>query len=174
MTTLNNIINSEYNKLVKDFNELMTNVDNYNLEFVDNDIDDKTIDVYNNNSKILSAKYQIIGTYDMYCELFTWSWAMQIKDKNITVFKKNIGKYNDKIKKYISNKKYNDIQYLEQIMYYLSNNTFYIIENNLKILEKLCVFIGNGKGVLRYTNKRLEKSNKIIYVYYLVSDIIGT
>jgi hypothetical protein len=174
MTTLNNIVKSEYDRLTKDFDKLMMNVDKYTLEFVNNDIDDKIIDVYNKDSKILSAKYQIIGTYDTYCDLFTWGWAMQIRDKKITNFEKNIKHHNAKIKKYISNKKYNDVQYLEQIMYYLSNNTFYIVENNLKLLEMLCVFIGGGKGILKCTNKSLEKSNKIIHIYYLIDDIIGT
>jgi len=59
-------------------------------------------------------------------------------------------------------------------MYYLSNNTFYITQTNLKILEDLCIFIGRGKGVLKQNNKELEKSKKIVQIWHLVSDIIGT
>jgi len=172
---LNDIIKDECNTLKKEFNELIPNKNEYILEFNNiHDIDDQIVDVYGKNIKILSAKYQIIGSYDTQCELFTWAWAMQIRDKKITEFEKRICKYNGKIKNYISNNKYTDVQYLEQIMYYISNNTFYIVPANLKTLEDLCIFIGRGKGVLKQNNRELEKSQKIIPTWYLVSDIIGT
>jgi len=90
---LNDIIKDECNNLKKEFNELISNKNEYFLEFNNvHDIDDQIVDVYEKNIKILSAKYQIIGSYDTHCELFTWVWAMQIRDKKITEFEKRIEK----------------------------------------------------------------------------------
>jgi hypothetical protein len=169
--TLSGYTKNKYAKLTKKINELIGSIDKYTIEFLENDIDEHIISVHNNkNLKILSAKCEIIGSYDTQCELFTWAWGMQLRNVTVTDFEKNIKKYIKKVKYYIENTTYNDLQYLEQILYYLSNNIIYITPDNLEIIKNLCVVACDGNGVLQ----QFKNSEKTVYIYYLVTDIIGT
>jgi hypothetical protein len=168
-----NIVDNESNKLTKQFEDIIGS--NYN-EYIDNndkyiieisDENEKIINLFNNKRKLLTAKYQILGIFDKKCNFFIWAKYLPLINKSLIKIMKNIKSSNDEIKDIVSKNKYKDVEFLEIIMYYLSNNMFIIDEYNIKMFLKYCIYISKCKGIL--INKNDNK-----YTYYLIVDIIGT
>ena len=172
--TYANYIKNKYVKLSKQLLELTEKCQEYSIETKSSGHDDKILDVYCKNKKILSAHYEILGTYDSQCNLFFWAKNMQLIDKQSTKLSKRIKSYHKEIEEMILNKKYNDLDYLEKILYYTKNNIFFMMPDNLETLIEFSVTISECKGVLSQVNDNLAKENKIVYSYYLITDIIGT
>ena len=102
---------------------------------------------------------------------------MIIADKKINIISKNIKKYKSNIKDSIFQKKYDDTDYLERILYYINNNIFYITQDNINDLIKAsCYIANNGKldnsKVLGVIMQNTEINKKKCFTYYFATNII--
>jgi hypothetical protein len=167
LKSLHSIIDSTCDDNSKQFYELFDVQKKYDLIF--NDQTSMIISQTNNIN--ISANYITIGVYDPTCGLFTWSWNNMITNKNKKIIK--IKEYISKLEKYIEKKTFDDTEYLEKIHYYLSNDIIHISLKNLNILEKMCMYIIHGKGIIREVYIPSDKKRKY-YTSYLIIDIIGT
>jgi len=163
--SLKTLVEKEYKKLVPP--EILDITKNkykiiigreYTNEFI--------LDVQVEDKVILSLKYECLGVYQRPCNLFQWANKMDLLHKMSVNKTKSITKYKEQVKDYIINNKYTDSEYLERILYYLSNNIFFIEESNMTDLIKLCVYISKCKGILKHE----QDANCI---YYAITDIIG-
>ena len=167
-------IKNKYVNLSRQLIELMEKCQEYSIETKSTNNDDKILDVYCKNKKILSAHYEILGTYDTQCNLFFWAKNMQLIDKQSTKLSKKVKSYHKEIQEMILNRKYSDTDYLEKLLYYTKNNIFFMMSDNLETLIEFSVVISECRGVLSQINDNLAKGNKTVYSYYLITDIIGT
>jgi len=176
MTELENIVKNTYNNLTKPYNDLISHckTEDININIISDNYGDKTIEVFCKNTKIISAKYDVLGVYDDQLNLFTWGWNVELIDKNIIKNTKKIKKQTKSIKSDIIKRKYSDIGYMEKILYYISNNIFFISKDNITGLLEYCVYITQTKGIIKQVTKAQNSKNKLITIYYLVTDIIGT
>lgn len=163
------MVKKEFIDLTKQFNELMKNNKDYIVKIVDND-DENILDVFNGKKKIFTATYEILGVYNTECRLFTWSKNMPLIDKLLTKLSKKIKAMLPILKNIIINNEYSDVEYLERMMYYLSNGIFYIVPDNIPILLQFCTFVTRSHGII---NDKL-RDNSLFHVYYAITDIIGT
>lgn len=162
------IIDEEYEKNTRKFNVLLPNCNISRADIISDSSGNKTMNLYcDKTKKNISVKYELLGSRDTKCELFIWGSSMQIIDKTIVGNCKIIKKYKSQIEKYIYDKKFKDIDYLERILYYLSHNVFFINNDNVHDLVKISAFVVKSVGVVILTGDN-------IVTYYLVSDIIGT
>lgn len=169
------IVKNEYNELTKSINDILKDHINYSVQIVsDPHTDNKILDVFvmlqnGINKKILSVKYEILGTYDTQTEIFCWGCDQLLVDKNLTNLSKSIKKYSEKIKKIIIKHQFKDSIFMERIYYYLTNNLFLVKPSNLQDILQIAIFVTHTKGIL----KSLTGTNNKIITFYLITDIIS-
>lgn len=164
------IVKIESNNLSQSLNNILKDHSNYSINIVNDSHKYSYIDVFGINSKkILTVKYEILGTYDATSGIFNWACDQMISNKEITTLSKQIKKYSKDLKKMIIKNKYNDTNYLEKIYYYLSNTIFFLESVNLIDIIKISIFVTKCKGVIKNNNS----SNNKITTLYLVTDIIS-
>lgn len=155
--------------LTKTINDVLPKNTDYILDFDNEQIGNKIINVFDkNNKKILSVNYELLGTYDPRTKIFNWGCNKNIVDKQYTKLSKVIKSKSKKIKKYIITKKYEDVIYLETLYYYLTNKIFFV--NDITKLIKYCIYASKTKGILMSIDTQL---NGEIHKCYLITDIIS-
>jgi hypothetical protein len=163
-------INKKYESLTKKMNEII-GFNDYIIENKINKNNEYVMDVYTskNNKKLMLVKCEIIGFYNKGCNIFYWGdLFIPINIYANKSFKK-IKKSKNKIKNMIINKEYEDIQYLEKLLYYISNNMFFIDELDINDLTRYICYKTKSIGILSHNDEINKKHYKI---YYLVKEII--
>lgn len=155
------IIKNESEKISKSLNNILNENDNYQIKIVD-----EVIDIYGENKKILTIKYELLGSYDTKSEIFNWAHNYYIVDKELLFLSKEVKKYSSKLRKYIINQKCEDNEYMERLYYYLSNSVFILQENKLLDIINMSIYITKCKGVIK------NKNGNMIQLYF-VKDIIS-
>jgi hypothetical protein len=165
-------INNKYDELISTFDKIIIKHPKYTIKINDDSDGNNTLDVLNETKKIMSVKYELLGSYDEQLNLFYWACNHDLTNKRLVKLSKAIKKNKKIIKKKIVNYYHSDIEYLEKIYYYLSNSMFIITEKNIKKFLRWCLCVSEGKGILTEVTKYLG-NNKPIVMYYIVTDIIG-
>lgn len=166
------IINSEYKTIAKSLNNVISNNQDYTIIMSDDSTVDNFLDVFGkNDKKVLTVKYEVLGTYDEQLNIFSWGCDNIIADKDMTKLAKLTKKYSKNIKILIVKKEFKDQKYLERMYYYLTNNMFFLESINLNDIIKLAVFITKTNGVIK-KNTTSAIGNKIISLFF-VTDIIS-
>ena len=162
-------INSKYEKLAKSIIDILNNNPEFIVDISDNS---KLINVRDNktNKKVMSGKYEIIGSHDESTNIFIWSCDQELADKTMTQHAKHAKEQSKHIKKLIINEKKENLQFLELLNYYLKNSMFFVSEEKLLPLLKFVISITNQKGILGIARK---EHKKVITTYYVVTDIIS-
>lgn len=173
MESYKEIIQNAHKELSKQLMDLIENCKEYTIETKNGSSDDKILDVLCNNKKILTATYEILGTYDSQFNLFFWAKNIKLVDKQITKISKNVKKYSSKIKEMIIEKRYKDVDYLERLYYYTNNGIFFIFPDNVNDIIEFSTYVSKCKGILKQQNN-LVQNGKIVYTYYIITDILGT
>jgi hypothetical protein len=124
-------------------------------------------EIYNNDKKIMSSKYELLGIYDETTNLFVWGSSIIPANKNDTLRVRDIREYSSKIKSFILNKKFSDVGFLERLLYYLSENIVYIIRENISDLTMLCVFVSKKFVVFK------SNANTNVTSIYLLTDVLS-
>lgn len=173
---LEDIVKNEYIKLAESLDNILKENTDYVVEInmeTNTEINENSfLDVYGNNrKKILTAKYQLLGTFDIGNEIFIWGSNQVIVDKELILFSKIVKKYSAKIKKYIIQKKCEDVEYMERIYYYISNSVFFIEKDKIEEIIKFAVFVTKCKGIIKSVNTNAS-NNKIMSLYF-ITDIIS-
>jgi len=170
---MDNKINEHFNSLDDTIIKLMNGKIKYSIEQYDFDnIDSNEIlRIYNIKTSItiLKTSFELLGTYDPITGLFQWSSCDQLVNMKMTKIAKQIkSKSNIKdLEELIISTKEDNIELLERLLYYFSNNIFFIQKDNILDLLKYILYINkNIKGILKKTVDN-------IVVYYLITDIIS-
>lgn len=152
----------------KEAQQLHNNIDTqqYTIRFGENP-NEQVIDIYNKDKKIMASKYEPLGIYDESTNLFIWGSSINPSNKNLTLRVRDIQDYSSKIKSLILNKKFNDIGYMERLLYYLSENIIYILAENIHDLIMLCVFVSKKFVLIK------RDSNTNIASLYLLTDVLS-
>jgi hypothetical protein len=162
--TYHDILTVFYTKIQKENGNI--DVQPYTIKNSPNQ-DEKIIEVYNDEKKIMSAKYELLGVYDDVTNLFLWGNSIAPSDKNESIRVKDIREYSKKIKTLILNKKFTDIGFLEKMLYYLSSPIIYVLKENISQLIMLCVFISKKNILMR------RDTNTNFITFYLIVDILS-
>lgn len=160
-------IGNQYKNLTKQFNELTKSS---NPSHTISIVDEEFLDIVSNKEKhrkILTAKYQLLGSYDKHCGIFHSARHVDTLDKKSVILSKYIRNYSSKLKEIIINKEYSDVEYIDRILYYVENYMCVIRENNVLDFIEFCVVITESQGYVSYDNGESVK-------YYLITDIVGT
>lgn len=113
----------------------------------------------------IKSKYQILGSYDKNTTLFQWAHAVNILDKNLKIISNNLKASSKLLKDKISQFK-DDQEYIEKMLYYTSNNIFFIDQKNIFDLLKYSMYVNKAKGVLIINNSNYQ-------TYIILTEIIG-
>lgn len=175
MQTFSSIVDEKYNKTIKKISNLLKEKD-YIIENTINKNEDNILNIYSDNKKekkLLSLKYEIMGIYDYNCNLFSWENMMILTDKKQNNLSKKVKKFKKIIKEMIIKKQHKDIGYMERILYYISNNVFYLEQSNLSELVKFSCYPLNNEifGVLVQDD---IINGKKYGIHYFITDIIST
>lgn len=159
------ILTYKFNETNKIYKNVSTK--KYKLEKDVND-NENIINVYNENKLMLSSKYEVLGNYDKSTNVFIWGNCIKpIKSQTHCV--SIIRNAKENIKNYIINKKFDDVNFMEKILYYLENDVMLILNENIIDLIKICVFESQGMVVYQENNTQ----NKNTCTYYLLTEIMS-
>lgn len=175
----NKNIKKKYIEATKSIKELMANCKEYTVEISDDHVEN-ILNIYcvptnskeKNDKKILSAKYEILGSYDTQTCLFYWSKSMPLVDRELTKIVRSIKKRKVIIEEMIIEKTYKDSEYLETILYYLNNNIFYIDPPNVDKFIEFCVGFSECKYVFISKNDKTSGFGRDMYFYYIITDFV--
>ena len=123
--TYSSIVKDDNKNLTRQLKGLLEKYQKFDVQFGKSQHED-LLDIYGNGKIILSARYEILGVYDIGCNLFMWGKNLQIVDRQLIKISKKIKKNAVEIQKMILKKKYSDTAYLEKLLYYSRNNIFFI------------------------------------------------
>jgi hypothetical protein len=173
MANFKNIVSEKYKELNKKLKHFLIS-DDINVESLINKNDEYILNIYLNNKKITSAKYEIMGIYNIENNIFTWGNNFLINNKNTSNFVNVIQKSKNIIEKDIFKSVYNDVDYLERILYYLSNNVLYIFQDNIKdLIEYSCYFLSiNNFNIYGVINQDIIINQKKHAIYYYITDFL--
>jgi hypothetical protein len=175
MQIFSSIVDEKYNKTINKISFLLKEKD-YIIENTIDKNEDNILDIYSNNKKekkLLSLKYEVMGIYDYNCNLFSWESMMILTNKKINNLSKKVKNSKKEIKEMIIKNQYKDIGYIERMLYYISNNVFYLEHGNLPELVKFSCYFVNDKtfGVLVQDD---IINGKKYGIHYFITDIIST
>ena len=165
-------INNKCKELISTFDKIIKKHPKYTIKINDDSNSNNTLDVLGETKKIMSVKYELLGSYDEQLNLFYWVCNHDLTNKRLVKLSKTIKKNKSMIKEKIINYDHSDIEYLEKLYYYLSNSIFIITEKNIQKFLCWCLCMSEGKGILVETTKYLG-NDKPVRMYYIVTDIIG-
>lgn len=164
-------INDKCKELIDTFDKIIKKHPEYKIK-INDDSDNNILDVLTETKKIMSVKYELLGSYDEQLNLFYWACNHNLTNNHFVKLSKIIKKKKDMIKYKIINFENSDVEYLEKLYYYLSNSLFIIADKNIEKFLCWCLCMSEGKGILTETTKYLG-NDKPIRMYYIVTDIIG-
>ncbi len=152
-------INDDIQNKVKGLN----NKNNYEYVFTKND-DTQLIEVYLDDKFVLKAEYAILGLYNIQLSMWYWSWNIAfINKKLIELPTKKIKNFID-----IINDNYDkfDKVDVETLHYLISNDNFYISNNNIDKIIKLSLYLTNGIWYfpIKQNNNDNDDSNQLQYI----------
>jgi hypothetical protein len=176
MQVFGDIVNNKYNEMTKNISNLLKETE-YIIENTINKNDENILDIYSTlkkEKKILSVKYEIMGIYDYSCNLFSWDNMMILTNKNLNNLSKKVKKYKKNIKEMIITKQYKDIDYMERILYYISNSVFFIEQNNLLNLIQFSCYSLYSDNILGVLSQDKMINGKIYGLHYFITEIIST
>jgi hypothetical protein len=164
-----NIVHKKFIALSSQLINALNQNPDYTVDIDSSQYDEKTLNLLAHGKKFLSTTYQILGSYDCACNLFMWSSSFQVVDKMLVTHCTKIKKTIHIVTDDIINNLYPDTEYLECILYYLSNKIFFI--SDLDNLLEYCVHVTESQG---YVKQMLTIDGKDKINIYLITDIIGT
>jgi hypothetical protein len=157
-----------YNKeLVEKYNNVFSK--EYSIE-TDSNKNENIINIYSNEKKIMSAKYETLGVYDEKINIFIWGKNMNYFNNNPSQKLKEIFNYSEKIKSLILKNKYSDTDFLETLLYYISHNMIYINNYNISNILMLCSFVSKNIVLHQRDNSNPEYPQ---ITFYLITDILS-
>lgn len=136
-------------------NNLTHNDITYNFE------DDEVI-LKLHDDVIAKFKFQYIGLYNEETTTWYWSWNVPFVNKKLTKIKDSIRDFKKFLEKNFT--KFNQKE-IEEYMFYVSNNNFYLLNTDVKKLLSLVVTINDCKGTIKINNSNGTE-------YLLLTDIV--
>lgn len=160
------LMDDNYDKSYEKIKKTITNLDekqNYTYNY----IDDNVIEILFKDKLVLKGEYCVLGLYNIQLSLWYWSWNIAFINKKLT--KKPISN----IKNYIDviNKNYDkfNVVDVEMLHYLLSNDNFYISNDNINKLIKLGLYL--TKCAWFFPIKQYDGNDNVIQ-YILITKIL--
>lgn len=163
------IIHKKYLKLTEQLREIEDEKINFTLVTSTNESGEKMIEIQYKNKRLLYGHYEILGIYDIKNSLFEWAWDFQL-DKKKKLITKSIKSFGEKLLVDLSKNKYEDVDFLEKIIYYTSRPIIFIDSKNIPDLIEVSNYVMNGNGVL---SSYSDNTNERKRIFYVITDIIG-
>lgn len=144
--------NYKKDKLIKYFDKDKLSID-FSFE------GEKYIANINTNDINIKTEYEILGSYNISSNMWTWSWANPFIEKNLTITSNNI----KNIKNDIINFNGNDDE-KELIYYYINNPSFFINIKNIDYFMKFMLYYSEGNWILQKNNINFESTIEFILI----------
>ena len=155
-------INTDMQKKIKNLN----NKKNYEYVFSKNG-STPVVEIYLDDKFILKAEYCIVGMYNVQLSVWYWSWNIAFINKKLTELPIK------KIKNFIEeiNDNYNKFKSVDaEILHYLlSNDNFYVTNNNIEKMLKLSLYL--TKSIWYFPIKQTNNEENSIQ-YILITKIL--
>ena len=162
MSEFKEIVSKNNSNLTYKFNQQIDSIKTQlSKEFTMDAYENKMVNLYDKNKKLMSCTYEIIGIYDTKTNIFTWG-CNTLNDKNLLKISSKIRKYVKSLENMIIKKEYSDTNYMERLHYYLSNCMFYIQNDNIKDLMEFCIYVSKCKGIL--------EDGSDVKTFYVITD----
>lgn len=147
----------------KQENKKLIESDNYKFKFAYTDEDDHIVDIYKNNKLLIRATYEVLGCYDVICSIWIWSWAISQIEKNLTENPENKAKELCNI--LLDSNINKDV---EEYLYYLTNNIFFISYKKLDKLLKFGLYMTKNKYILAH---KIDENKPKLIEFILIKKI---
>lgn len=151
---------NELNLISKKFeNMYIGHSDDTHIYYDNNNINRCYITFIKNNVEF-TGKYNLLGCYDT--KLSMWIWGKNIKfieQSFIKNFNDNANLLKKKMESDLITKE------VEEFLYYIYNDTFYLSSDNIKNVMILGLYLTNGKYIVEY------KNNPILTEYIIVDKV---
>lgn len=174
---LNNI-NKYYKKIEKDINQKFNYKKIYDFQFSKDKDDNAIIIISENDKTILKAYYRVLGLYNLYNNMWHWSYSIDLIDRKLT---KDVDKIKD-ISDYVKNNyKEFDSKVADELYFRTSRDYFYTSPKNIINLVKLGLYVTKslwyiplcyGKDATTCVHDNIKKSDKYKRVEYIILDKI--
>jgi hypothetical protein len=139
------------------------NYDKYDKKFYK--LDEKNLIEISKNKNLIRSEYQIIGFYNITNSIWTWVWNNPFIEKNLGINKDVLQNY---VKKLINSKTI-DQKELEELVYYTSNEAFYISFENI---GRLLQFIMYNLQSAMVVTKKNDDINPSVIEFISIKDIL--
>jgi hypothetical protein len=151
---------------------------NYKYKFSKDKHNNHIIEVFDDTTLKLKAKYEVIGMYNLSNSIWYWAWNISFINKGLTNESKKVRDFAKDIKE--NYKKYPSDE-ADQLHYVSTNGNFYISYDNVIRLIKLALYLSKGKWYLflahdkkntTVQSQNAKNSNLQKMEYILIKEII--
>jgi hypothetical protein len=165
LKSIDNIVTDHYNNAEKEIRKYIQKNGKYKYKFyyLDNI---HYVDVFENNTQILKAEYEVLGLYNIVISTWLWSWANSYIEKPLAKSSLAINVFYNELD---SDQNKYDQEELEKINYYVNNPSFYIKSENIVNLIKLSLYGSDAKWILGIKD---DENNPSRIEYIIVKKII--
>jgi len=167
MDNFRDVVKDKNNKLTKNINDMLS--ENKDIEILTTYRNGEPIIEFKKdpNSVLLRGKYEILGAYNPDLKIYEWSYNFRYKLKTLTDKAMKIKKYKKTLLDVLGSNKYGDNDYIERIIYYISNPIVVIEEKtNLADIMNISIYITECIGILALYG---DKTNLILHI---ITDIL--
>lgn len=159
-----NLVKNDFLKYTETVRVILNEYKNYKIVPYVTEYDEKIMDIFDDDKKILSSHFELVGTYDINTSLFFWSSGFELLPKS-KIFTK-LKEFKKQLEEYIVEKSYNDLKYIEQLYYYIDKSIILLSKENLDILSQIMIYVTKYIGVVWET----VNDKQLLYV---LTDIIS-
>lgn len=145
-------------------NEKLSINENYKFTFMYINEREHIVDVYIDEKLVIRANYEVLGCYNIINSIWIWSWCISYIEDDLTENPKKSAKHEYGILS--QNKITKDV---EEYLYYLSMQSFFISYKNLKKILRLGQYMTKSLFVLPH---KIDDDKPIMIEFILIKKII--
>lgn len=137
-------INDYFTQKKQEFSKFVGDIKDYQVKPYRTPDDNNILDIMKDNVQILRTDYEVIGYYNTVGSIWTWGWANPYVEKDLT---KKVSEIR-KLKDIILNCKNLNNDDKELYLYFITNNVFYILADNIDNFFKFVLYYTDGKWIV--------------------------
>lgn len=163
-TAFSKKVNTHYIKLKKDIEKKIELDKPYEYVF-----DKNYVELYLDGKFCMKCEYGIMGMYNIGNSIWYWGWGISFIDFSLVKFLDNVTNFEKILDKEYS--KFDRVE-AEELHYVITNSSFYISNNNIDKIIRLCLYL--TKGLWYFPIKRCNDDGKTCdkIEYIIVTKIV--